>query len=113
MVEIKQMDLENNKIIFEDYTEVNYDKFYDTFVSYWNNRIAGETVSPFDMERFMKRGSSKNLKQLLDGKKAEGFIEAAIGKKLDPGIMKMIVIAVIVGAAAMIALVVIKQMGII
>jgi len=113
MVEIKQMDLEHNKIVFDDYSEVDYDKFYDAFVSYWNNKIAGETVSPFDMERFMKRGSAKNLKQLVDGKKAEGFIEAAIGKKLDPALMKMIFIAVIVGAGIMIAVVVIKQLGLI
>lgn len=113
MVEIKEIDLEKNEVTFADFSKVNHDVFYDAFVNYWNNRIAGETVSPFDMERFMKRGSSKNLKQLVDGKKAEGFMEASIGKKLDPGLMKMIIIMVIIGAAALIAIVVIKQMGLI
>jgi hypothetical protein len=111
MVEIKSIDLVNNKVTYADFTEVTHSQFYDRFVSYWNNRIAGETVSPFDMERFMKRGSSKNLKQLLDGKKQEGFMEASIGKKLDPGLMRIIIIGVIVGAGCLIAVVVMKQLG--
>lgn len=111
MVEIKTMDLEKNEITYEDYSTVDYNKFYDAFVSYWNKRIAGETVSPFYIERFMKRSSSKNVSQLLHGKKAEGFLEATTGKKMDPGLMKMIIIAVIVGAGALIAIVVLKQIG--
>ena len=111
MVEIKEMDLENNEITYEDFSKVTFSKFQDTFISFWNKRIAGETLGPFDIERFMKRSSSKNLKQLIDGKKAEGILEATLGKKMDPGMLKMIIIAVIVGAAALIAIVVIKQLG--
>jgi len=113
MVEIKQLDLEKNEVTFDDFSTVDYNTFYDKFVSHWNERIAGETISPFDMERFMKRGSSKNLEQLLVGKKQEGFMEASIGKKIDPNMMKWIIIIVIGGAAALIAVVVIKQMGLI
>ena len=113
MVEIKEMDLENNEVTFGDFSKVNFSKFQDAFISHWNNRIAGETISPFYIERFMKRSSSKNVSQLLHGKKAEGFLEATTGKKMDPGMLKMIIIMVIVGAAALIAIVVIKQMGLI
>ena len=111
MVEIKRMDLEKNEVTFEDFSTVDYNKFYDAFVSHWNKRIAGETISPFYIERFMKRSSSKNVSQLLHGKKAEGFLEATTGKKMDPGLLKIIIIAVIVGAGALIALVVLKQIG--
>jgi len=111
MVEIKEMDLENNEITYEDFSKVNFSKFQDKFISHWNKRIAGETISPFDIERFMKRSSSKNLKQLIDGKKAEGILEMTLGKKMDPGMLRMLIIMVIVGAAALIAVVVIKQMG--
>ena len=111
MVEIKAMDLEKNEVTYDDFSKVNHGQFYDKFVAYWSQRIAGETVSPFDMERFMKRGSSKNLKQLLDGKKQEGFMEASIGKKMDPGLLRIIIIGVIVGAGCLIAVVVMKQLG--
>jgi hypothetical protein len=111
MVEIKSIDLENNKVVFSDFSEVDHDKFYDTMIQHFNNLIAGETISPFYIERFMKRSSSKNVSQLIHGKKAEGFLEATTGKKMDPGLLKIIVIAVIVGAGALIALVVLKQIG--
>jgi hypothetical protein len=113
MVEIKEMDLENNEITYEDYSKISFGKFQDAFMAYWNKRIAGETISPFYVERFMKRSSSKNVSQLLHGKKAEGFLEATTGKKMDPGMLKIIIIAVIVGAGALIAVVVIKQLGLI
>ncbi len=113
MVEIKSMDLESNEITYEDFSTVTFSKFQDAFLTYWNKRIAGETISPFDIERFMKRTSSKNVSQLVHGKKAEGFLEATTGKKMDPGMLKMIIVMVIVGAGALIAIVVIKQLGLI
>ena len=111
MVEIKEMDLDNNEITYEDYSKVSFGKFQDAFISHWNKRIAGETISPFYMERFMKRSSSKNVSQLVHGKKAEGFLEATTGKKMDPGLLKMIVIVVIVCAGLGIALFAIKSLG--
>jgi len=113
MVEIKKMDLEKNSVTFADFEEVDFNKFQDAFINHWNGRIAGETISPFYIERFMKRSSSKNVSQLVHGKKAEGFLEATTGKKMDPGLLKMIIIAVIVGAGALIAIVIIKQLGLI
>ena len=111
MVEIRAMDLDKNEVTFEDYSKVDFNKFQDAFTAYWNNRIAGETISPFYIERFMKRSSSKNVSQLLHGKKAEGFLEATTGKKMDPGLMKIIIIMIIVVAGALIALYVLKTLG--
>lgn len=111
MVEIKEMDLEKNEVTYEDFSKVDFNKFQDEFISHWNKRIAGETISPFDIERFMKRTSSKNVSQLVHGKKAEGFLEATTGKKMDPGMLRLIIIVVIIGAVAMIAMLVMKQMG--
>jgi hypothetical protein len=59
----------------------------------------------------MKRSSSKNLKQLIDGKKAEGFLEATLGKKMDPGLLKMVLILVLVGVIAAVAVFILKGMG--
>ncbi len=112
MVEIRSIDLKTNKVVYGDFSEVDYDKFYDAFVSHWNNRIAGETLSPFDMERFMKRGSAKNLDQLLKAKKTEGYLEATIGKKMDAGMLKLVLIMVVVGIAACVAVIVLKNLGI-
>ena len=113
MVELSSIDLVKDEVTFADHSTVTFEKFYDAFERYWDNRVAGETLSPFYMERFMKRGSSRGLKQLLDNKKAEGFMEGAWGKKMDANMMKIIIIAVIVGAGALIAIVVIKQLGLI
>ena len=111
MVEIREMILEENKIVYDDFSMVTYDEFFDKLRSYFNNKIAGETLSPFDMERFMKRTSSKNVSQLVHGKKAEGFLEATTGKKLDFNIGKfilyMIIIVVVVGGVFF----VMKMMG--
>ena len=111
MVDLKEIDLINNSVTFDDFKKINHGQFMDTFTAYWTNRIAGETVNPTDMERFMKRGSAKNLAQLCKAKKVEGYLEASVGKKMDPGMMRIIIIMVIVGAVALIALVVLKQMG--
>lgn len=111
MVEIREMDLENNEITYENYSKVTFSQFQDAFTSHWNQRIAGETISPFYIERFMKRSSSKNLKQLIDGKKAEGILEATLGKKMDPGTIRFIMIMVIVMAAVGIAFFIMMQMG--
>ena len=113
MVEIKEMDLENNEVTYEDFSKVNYDVFENKLREHFNNLIAGETLSPFDIERFMKRTSSKNVSQLVHGKKAEGFLEATTGKKLDPGLTKIIIIMVLVMAGLGIAFFAIKSMGLI
>ena len=111
MVEIKEMDLENNEVTFEDFSKVNYDQFENEFREHFNHLIAGETLSPFDIERFMKRTSSKNVSQLVHGKKAEGFLEATTGKKMDPGIVKFILIMILITVIAVIAVFALKSFG--
>lgn len=114
MVEIKEMNLEDNSLLFDEsggFEKIDFNTFQNKFIAYWDKRIAGETISPFYMERFMKRSSSKNVSQLLHGKKAEGFLEATMGKKMDPGIVKIIVIMVIVMAGLGIAVWVMHLMG--
>jgi hypothetical protein len=112
MVDLKEIDLVNNTVTYADHTIVSHGEFMDAFTKHWNNRIAGETISPFDMERFMKRGSAKNLSQLCKAKKVEGYLEATIGKKMDPGWFKFIIIMVIIGAVALIAMYVLKTIGV-
>jgi len=111
MVELKEIDLDKNSVKFADHTEVSFGQFYDTFVGFWNNRIAGETISPFDMERFMKRGSSKNLKQFIDGKKSEGYMEAMLGKKVDAGFMRWVLIIVVCAIIGVVAWFIMTKMG--
>jgi hypothetical protein len=112
MVEIKKIDLESNEVTYDDFTTTNHDKFYDLLLKHFNNRIAGETVSPFDIERFMKRTSSKNVSQLLHGKKVEGFLEATTGKKLDANWTKFILIMIVVIVVVCVLILVMKMMHI-
>jgi len=110
MTDIKEIDVERNKVVFDDFDECNPEKFMLLFQRHLTGLIAGETLNPFDMERFMKRGSSKNLKQLCDGKKAEGFDEASLGKKMDAGMMRFLLIMLLVVGIATAAVIVLKMM---
>ena len=60
----------------------------------------------------MKRGSAKNLDQLCKAKKTEGYLEATLGKKMDSGTLKMILILLVVGVVACVAVLILKNMGI-
>ena len=111
-MDIKNIDVDKEIVTFEDFSEVTPVVFQDAFAKHLQGFVAGETLNPFDMERFMKRGSSKNLKQLVDGKKAEGFDEASLGKKLDAGFMKILLVMVIVVIIAIVAVMALKYMGI-
>ena len=111
-MDIKSIDVDKETVVFEDFSEVNPVLFQEAFVKHLQGFIAGETLNPFDMERFMKRGSSKNLKQLVDGKKAEGFDEASLGKKLDASWMKFLLIMVVVVIIAIVAVMGLKALGI-
>jgi hypothetical protein len=112
MTDIKNIDIEKNKVTFDDFDEVTPEKFMLLFQRHLTGFVAGETLNPFDMERFMKRGSSKNLKQLCDGKKAEGFDEASLGKKMDAGMMRFLLIMLLVVGIAVAAVVVLKALKI-
>ena len=107
-MEIKNIDVAKELVVFDDFTEVTPAKFQDKFEQYLKGLVAGETLMPFDMERFMKRGSSKNLKQLVDGKKAEGFDEASLGKKVDAGMMRFFLIMIVVVIIAIVAVMALK-----
>ena len=111
MVNLKKIDCVKNEVTYEDHTIVSFDEFYNKFLMFWNGRIAGETINPFDMERFMKRSSSKNLKQLIDASKTEGFMEASLGKKLDAGLVKFILIVLAVVFVGIVAAVILQKMG--
>ena len=110
-MEIKNIDVKQEKVVFDDFSEMTPLDFENKFTSYLQGFVAGETLMPFDMERFMKRGSSKNLKQLVDGKKAEGFQEASLGKVVDSGMMKFFLVMVIVVVIAIVAVMALKSMG--
>lgn len=111
-MDIKSVDVDKEVVVFDDFSEVTPQVFQDALIKHLQGFVAGETLIPFDMERFMKRGSSKNLKQLVDGKKAEGFDEASLGKKLDAGWMKFLLIMVIVVVIAIVAVMALKGLKI-
>ena len=84
MTDITSVNKEQKSVTFEDGEIINVKDFHNKFVKHFSGRIAGETIMPAHMERFMRRSSSKNLKQLVDGKKAEGYMEGALDKTLTP-----------------------------
>ena len=111
MVDIKSIDLDKNQVTFEDFSTVDHDKFYNAFVEHWNGLIAGETLSPVHMERFMKRTSTKNSENLIRGKKVEGYMEGRFGKKMDAGWIKIVLIIAVVAFIAILGLVVMQKLG--
>lgn len=82
MTDITSVNKAEKSVTFEGGDIINLKDFHNKFVEHFDNRIAGETILPAHMERFMRRSSSKNLKQLVDGKKAEGYMEGALDKTL-------------------------------
>lgn len=111
MVDLKKIDLEKNEVTFEDFSTVNYDEFYNKFVQHWNGLIAGETLSPVHMERFMKRTSTKNSENLIRGKKVEGYMEGRFGKKMDASWVKYILIIAIVAFVGLLGVFIMQKMG--
>jgi len=85
MVDISSIDKQSRTVFFDDGTKIDYKRFIDKFRLFMQGRIAGETLYPADMERFMRRTSSKNLTALMKGKKMEGYMEGSMDKFLTRG----------------------------
>lgn len=108
---VKLINEKEKYVIFDDDEKLTVDEYKEAFIKHFDKRIAGETLLPADMERFMNRSSAKNLKQLLDVKKAEGVIEGSIGKKLSPGMKIALMTIVIVVIVMLVVLYMAKSMG--
>jgi hypothetical protein len=85
MVDINRIDKNNKTVYFDNGVSIDYKGFIDRFRLFMKNRIAGESLYPADMERFMRRTSGKNLSQLMKGKKMEGYFEGVSDKMLTRG----------------------------
>lgn len=111
MVDIKEINLDKNEVTYPDYTTISHQQFYDKFVEHWNGLIAGETLSPVHMERFMKRTSTKNSENLIRGKKVEGYMEGRFGKKMDVSWVKYILIIGIIAFIGLLGVFIMQKMG--
>lgn len=85
MVDIDRIDKQGRAVHYDDGTSIDYKGFIDSFRVFMKNRIAGESLYPADMERFMRRTSGKNLSMLMKGKKMEGYMEGVSDKLLSRG----------------------------
>ena len=111
MKKIVSIDETAKTVMFEDGEVLTYNDFIEKFRDFLEGRIAGETLVPADMERFMRRTSAKNLQLLLKGKKMEGYLEGSMDKMLSRG--QKIAIATIVTFVfvGLIVFVVLNQQG--
>jgi len=91
-------------------TKEDFKKRWDTF---WTNRIAGETLTFNDMERFMTRTSGKNLSNLMRGKKMEGYMEGAMDRMLTKGQKIALATVVTIIFVIIIVYIVLKNQGLI
>jgi len=92
---------------------VEFEEFKFKWDSFWNKRIAGETITFGDMERFMSRTSAKNLKLLMKGKKMEGYLEGSMDKMLSKRQTIALGVIVTIAMVGVIALVILKNQGMI
>jgi len=111
MVDLIAIDLEKNEVEYKDHERVTHDEFYNKFVQHWDHLIAGETLSPVHMERFMKRTSTKNSENLIRGKKVEGYMEGRFGKKMDAAWLKYVIIIAIGAFIVILGAVIMQKMG--
>jgi hypothetical protein len=101
--DIEHINERDKTVKFKDGTTLTIPMFKERFINFWTRRIAGETIVPNDMERFMARTSAKNLKLLMKGKKMEGYLEGTSNQLLSKGgklalgtIMTVVIVLVIV-----------------
>lgn len=94
-------------------SQIAFKKFKDAWDKFWIKRICGETVVFSDMERFMARSSANNLKLLMKGKKAEGYMEGSMDKFLTRGQKIAITSIAVVLMVVFIGLVLLRGQGII
>jgi hypothetical protein len=113
MKDIIDVDPEKMTVTYEDNTTVSFNEFEKKFKEHMKGRIAGETLTHSDLERFMKRGSAKNLKQFGDARKAEGYLEATIGKKMSPELVKLLIMIAIIAVIGIVAYFIITKMHLI
>lgn len=107
MVEIKNIDETSGTVYFSDDTSIDRESYIIRFREFLKKRVAGETLTPADMEQFMRRSSSKSLSLLLKTKKEEGYLEGSSDKMLSTGqkiAIGTVVTAVFVGAIIFIML---------
>lgn len=113
-IKITGINEDGGTVTFSNGTVLSFEKFIADFTGFLQNRIAGETVTYADMERFMRyRTSGKSLSLLMKNKKKEGFQEGSGDKKITRGqtiAIGTIFVIFIIGVIAFIAL---KGQGII
>jgi len=109
---IASINKNDKSVIYDNGKKLTHGAFMADFRDFLKYRIAGETLAPADMERFMRRTSGKNLSQLMKGKKMEGYFEGVSDKLLTRGqkiALGAIVTIVFVG---IILFVVLRQQGV-
>lgn len=112
MTSIDHIDKANKKVTFTDKTSITLDEFSKKFREFLTKRIAGETLVPADMERFMRRTSGKSLSQLMKSKKMEGYQEGASDKILTRGQKIAIGTVVTIIFVGLIVFIVLRNQGI-
>jgi hypothetical protein len=111
--EVKTINENTHSVSFDDGTDVNLDTFKYTFLEFLQKRIAGETLVPSDMERFMARTSAKNLKLLMKGKKMEGYLEGSMDKFLSKGSKITLLTIMVIVIVITVVVVILRSQGII
>jgi len=109
--QIKYVDYGSKTVYFDDGTSITYDDFIDYCRRYFKQFIAGETLMPYAIEFFMRRTSSKNLSQLMEGKKMEGYLEGSMDRLLTRGQKVAIGTIVTLIFVGLIVFVVLKNQG--
>ena len=113
-IKITSIDEENGIVNFSNGTVLTVDKFNEDFTNFLQGRIAGETITYADMERFMThRTSGKSLELLMKKKKSEGYLEGSGDKVLSTRQKIAIGTVVTVVMVAMVVFIVLRQQGVI
>ena len=113
MVDIQGIDPSSKTVLFDDGSSIDFKGFINSFRVFMNGRIAGESLYPADMERFMRRTSGKNLTQLMKGKKMEGYMEGASDKMLTRGQKIAIATIITIVMVGIMGFVILKSQGVI
>ena len=112
-MKIQRISEETKQVTFDDGKTITLKDFKEKMTEFFTNKIAGVTLTPGSMERFMRRTSGKSLEQLMKTKKMDGFMEGASDKlQLSKGQKIALVTIFTVVIMAIIAIYMLRGMGI-
>jgi len=110
-VTVKSINMKDKTVVLSNGFTFNHKQWYELFVNFWDNKIKGKTIVPIFYEYLFAKGGSNAHEQLMKGMKHEGYLLGSMNKPLLSKRAIAIGAVVTLTFVGLIAIVVLKQQG--